>query len=114
MSNPNPGAPVSEHKKPRSKKAFHKKPTKAVRDDPSFPVEVVVYDCVKHEKCIVEYRNENKWWFGTRLYKVYHPNFIEPVTAQQPVAYRWVTKLGKMLGPYDPDMPVPNQEEVSA
>jgi len=114
MSNPNRGATVSEHKKPRSKKVFVKKAnSRPVRDDSNFPVEVVVYDSVMHERCVVEYRNESKWWFGTRLYKVYHPNFTQTQEATGE-CYRWVTKLGKVLGPYDPDMPVPNQDDAVA
>lgn len=106
---------MSEHKKARSvKKVQHKKNRPTRKDDSNFPVEVIVYDSVMHEKCIAEYRNESKWWFGTRLFKVYHPNFIEPVTATQPVAYRWVTKLGKVLGSFDPNEPLPTQDEAKA
>ncbi len=106
---------MSEHKKVRNVKQpkQHKK-AKVRKDDSDFPVEVIVYDCVKHERCVAEYRGESKWWFGTRLYKVYHPNFVEPVTAEQPVAYRWVTKLGKSLGTFDPNEPVATQDEAQA
>ena len=106
---------MSEHKKPR-KKTFFKK-SKPVKDDPSFPVEVVIYDCVMHERCIAEYKNESKWWFGTRLYKVYHPNFTQPLSEAQALTgemgYRWVSKLGKVLGAFDPAEPVATLDDVA-
>ena len=49
---------MSDHKKRQTKKAF-KKAGRPVRDDSNMPVEVVVYDCVMHERCVVEYRNES-------------------------------------------------------
>lgn len=107
MYHPNPGVPVSEHKKPRvHKKPNHRNARTPTKFDANTPVEVIVYDCVMHERCIAEYRHESKWWFGSRLHKVYHPNFTEPVTATQPVAYRWVLKIGKVLGGFDPNAPV--------
>jgi hypothetical protein len=45
---------------------------------------------------------------------VYHPNFIEPVTPNQPVAYRWVMKIVKVLGGFDPNEPIPTQDEAKA
>ena len=114
MSNPNPGVPVSDHKKPRSKKPHPRRTVRPVKFDSNMPIEVIVYDCVKHERCVAEYRNESKWWYGTRLHKVYHPNFTEPVNANQPVAYRWVMKIGKVLGAFDPNEPLPTQDEAKA
>ena len=105
---------MSDHKKPRSKPNQRRHARFAPKLDPSYPVEVIVYDCVKHERCVAEYRNESKWWFGTRLHKVYHPNFTEPVNANQPVAYRWVMKIGKVLGAFDPSEPLPTQDEAQA
>lgn len=102
---------MSEHKKPRTKKPV------STKEENEFPAEVIVYDCIMHERCVVEYRNESKWWYGTRLYKVYHPNFKEALSEQQRLAgetgHRWVTKLGKTLGGFDPTESVPAQEEVS-
>jgi hypothetical protein len=114
MSNLNPGVSVSEQKKPRSKKPVQRRNSRPTKFDGTFPVEVIVYDCVKHERCVAEYRNESKWWYGTRLHKVYHPNFIEPVTPNQPVAYRWVMKIVKVLGGFDPNEPIPTQDEAKA
>lgn len=110
---------MSEHKKVRPvKKAQHKKSRPVRKDDSNFPSEVIVYDSVQHERCIAEYRGESKWWFGTRLFKVYHPNFVEPLTEVQilsgEMGYRWVTKLGKVLGSFDPNEPVPTQDEAQA
>lgn len=103
-------------KKQRQPKKGHKK--SQAKQEPSFPVEVVVYDSVMHEKCIAEYRGENKWWFGTRMYKVYHPNFVEPLTEAEKLdgamGYRWVLKLGKVLGWFDPTEPVPTQAPAKA
>ena len=114
MSHSNLGVPVSDHKKRQTKKLVQRRNNRPTKLDSNFPVEVVVFDCVKHEKCIAEYRNESKWWYGTRLHKVYHPNFVEPVTPNQPVAYRWVLKIGKILGGFDPNEPLPTQDEAKA
>ncbi len=85
-------------KEPKAKK-LQKVYKKTTKDDTSLPVEVIVYDCVQHEKAIVEYRNENKWWFGARIFKVYHPAFKET-----PNNSRWVSKLGRILGPFRPEI----------
>lgn len=84
--------------KPRSKKTM-KAPE---------PIEVIVQDVVMHEKVIAEYRHEWKWWYGTKLFKVYHPTFKETLEPEKALAdskympYRWVMKLGKVLGSFNP------------
>ena len=68
--------------------------SKKVEANPQeLPSEVLVYDCVTHEKVIAEYRNEWKWWYGTKLFKVYHPGFKELDGA------RWMMKIIKVYGP---------------
>ncbi len=68
-----------------------------VKLDENSPVEVLVYDCIRHARVVAEYRNESKWWFGTRMFKVFHPGFTET-----PDHSRWVIKLGRILGAFNP------------
>lgn len=85
---------MSGNKQPQNKVKKTKKFEKYTKEDPDSPVEVIIYDCLLHERVIAEHRNESKWWFGTRMYKVYHPAFTET-----PDFSRWVFKLGRVLGP---------------
>ena len=66
------------------------------------PVEVLVHNITKGFPVVAEYRHEAKWWYGTRLYKVYHPTFTETQT-EGVEGYRWVMSLGKVLGNFDPN-----------
>jgi hypothetical protein len=70
------------------------------------PVEVLLTDCITKQKIVAEYRGENKWWYGTRIYKVYHPAFEG--------GSRWVLKLGRILGAFDPNAVCPTPREVHA
>lgn len=84
----------------RKQNAF-KKPVAKVPEVPEvkYPVEVLLYDCLTKQRIIAEYRGESKWWYGTRIYKVYHPSFEGGI--------RWTMKLGRVLGYYDPEAPCP-------
>ena len=101
---------MSNHKSPHKPKS-HKKsqPARVPARQEGQPVEVLVYDVVKHERVVAEHRGESKWWFGTRLYKVYHPGFKELEGGA-----RWVTKMGKVLGIFDPakEYPTPQMERI--
>lgn len=79
---------------------------KVVEPKSDSPVEVLLTDCITKQKIVAEYRGENKWWFGTRIYKVYHPSFAE--------GYRWVLKLGRILGAFDPSAEYPTQKDIAA
>lgn len=83
QSNPNPGVKVAKGKQ---KKSVVRKPEVQ---------EVLVYDCVNHEKVVAEFRGESKWRYSEKLYKVYHPSFK---TEYHPEEYRWVLKIAKVLG----------------
>lgn len=96
----------------KAKKAKGFKAKKAVRTEKKAEgqyTEVLVYDVVNHERVVAEHRGESKWWFGTRLYKVYHPGFKELEDGG-----RWVTKLGKTLGNFDPAKEYPTPQMVRA
>lgn len=88
-------------KKPAVKKVVKKQPAKA--QAAQLPVEVFVFDCLSKQKVVAEHRHESKWWFGTRLYKVYHPIFKETEDNS-----RWVMKLGRVLGPIYEDLALPD------
>lgn len=70
------------------------------------PVEVIIHDCITKQRVIAEYRGEAKWWFGTRMYKVYHPLFDG--------GFRWVLKLGRVLGEFDPEIECPSKRDIAA
>lgn len=100
----------------QTKKGASKKSAKAVKKSKvvtpkkaeGLPAEALVYDPVLHERLVVEYRNESRWWFGVRMFKVYHPSF-----AETPDNSRWVLKLGRILGPFNPEnIPSTKDEEA--
>lgn len=86
-------------KKPAKKAPkFTRRIKKAAPEKPSVPVEVLVYDPIYKTELVAEYRHESKWWYGTKLYKVYHPTFAEQTGE---AAYRWITEIQKFLGPVE-------------
>ena len=87
---------ITKHAKP------HRKPKKDVKPTTKeFPVEVIVFDPLQKEKVVASYAGESKWWYSTRMFKVYHPCFTG--------GSRWVLKLGRVLGPFDPTKEFPTQ-----
>ena len=82
---------MSDHKKFRKKPNLSKKTPPRQVENRDFPVEVIVYDCVQHERCIAEYRNESKWWYSTRLQIL-----------RGEMGHRWIAKIHKILGSFDP------------
>jgi hypothetical protein len=94
---------TTKHAKP------HRKPHKDVKTvAKEYPVEVLVYDPIQKEKVVASYSGESRWWFSTRMFKVYHPAFAG--------GSRWVLKLGRILGQYDPtkEFPTAHGLEVEA
>lgn len=79
-------------------KKFNKKFGKKQQPDrvPGGPVEVLYDDPITKQKVVAVYKHESKWWFGTRLYKLYHPLFKDQVGED---GYRWVMHISRTLGP---------------
>jgi hypothetical protein len=63
-------------KKPHQKSQT-KRPVRKVKPEAKMNAEVMVFDVLQKEYVVAEYRNETKQWYGTKLYKVYHPAFKE-------------------------------------
>jgi hypothetical protein len=74
------------------------------QNEVKYPVEVLLYDCITKQRVIASYAGESKWWYGTRMYKVYHPSFN--------AGTRWVMKLGRVLGYYNPMDDYPTQKQA--
>lgn len=89
------------NKKVKVAKKFAKK---SEEQKVQYPVEVLLYDCITKQRVVGSYAGESKWWYGTRLYKVYHPSFDG--------GFRWVMKLGRILGYYNPAEEYPSQESL--
>jgi hypothetical protein len=93
---------TTKHAKPHKKHS--KKDGKTFAPKGEGPVEVLVYDPLLKEKLVASYAGESKWWFSTRMFKVYHPCFEG--------GNRWVMKLGRVLGPFDPTREYPTARDL--
>ena len=87
----------------------HNKPHKSKREKSAapkaeYPVEVLVFDPIQKEKVVASYAGESRWWFSTRMFKVYHPSFVG--------GSRWVLKLGRILGQFDPTKEFPSAAQL--
>jgi hypothetical protein len=93
---------TTKHAKPHKKHVKKGEPKFASKSE--YPVEMLVFDPIQKEKLVVSYAGESKWWFSTRMFKVYHPTFEGGA--------RWILKLGRILGQFDPNREYPTARDL--